>query len=116
MGREENSFYVVCRSEEKLSNLPPNLEDMKSFNDCLASCDLDDLKTTGLDYSWTNNQNAESSVWSRIDRILVNSCWLDTYSTSFAALLASGVSDHSPVLVTIFEDVKHTMRFSFLNC
>ncbi|KAK9740793.1 hypothetical protein RND81_03G060700 [Saponaria officinalis] len=47
---------------------------------------------------------------------MVNPCWLAQFPSSSANFLPAGVSDHSPVFVTIFEEAAHRKRFSFLNC
>ncbi|XP_074314936.1 uncharacterized protein LOC141651109 [Silene latifolia] len=108
-------FNVVRSPSEKLSNTPPVLQDMLDFNDCLASCHLDDLTCTGVDMSWTNKQDSVTRVWSKLDRVLANPGFITSYPNAFGHFQEPGLSDHSPILVQISQDKKVVKRFSFLN-
>ncbi|KAK9714847.1 hypothetical protein RND81_06G124600 [Saponaria officinalis] len=109
-------FNVVRDVQERISESPPCLSDILEFNSCLLSCGLDDLKSSGIFYTWTNKQDDEARVWSKLDRALVNPPWLDSFVSSSATFLPAGVFDHSSTLVTVFEAKRHSPRFSFLNC
>ncbi|XP_074302968.1 uncharacterized protein LOC141637308 [Silene latifolia] len=52
----------------------------------------------------------------QLDRAMANVQWFTQFPAASANFLSSGISDHSPVVVTIFDDVKNRTRFSFLNC
>ncbi|XP_074300707.1 uncharacterized protein LOC141632011 [Silene latifolia] len=108
-------FKIVRCPEEKLSLTPPVLQDMMAFNSCLATCQLDDINSTGCDLTWTNKQEVSTRVWSKLDRVLVNPSWSTVFPTSYATFPAAGISDHSPSMVHIFTDQKIAKRFSFLN-
>ncbi|XP_074276943.1 uncharacterized protein LOC141600598 [Silene latifolia] len=108
-------FNVVITSSEKLSNTPPVLPDMLDFNDCLASCHLDDLTCTGVDMTWTNKQDSVTRVWSKLDRMLANPSFISSFPNAFGHFQEPGLSDHSPVLVQVSQDKKVVKRFSFLN-
>ncbi|XP_074313900.1 uncharacterized protein LOC141649100 [Silene latifolia] len=108
-------FNVVRSPSEKLSNTPPVLQDMLDFNDCLASCHLDDLTCTGVDMTWTNKQDSVTRVWSKLDRVLANPGFITSYPNAFGHFQEPGLSDHSPILVQISQDKKVVKRFSFLN-
>ncbi|XP_074305687.1 uncharacterized protein LOC141640907 [Silene latifolia] len=85
------------------------------FNSCLISCNLDDIAGTGADMTWTNKQDPLTRVWSKLDRALVNQQWISSFPTSNALFMESGLSDHSPVVVQVQEDIKTQKWFSFLN-
>ncbi|XP_074298706.1 uncharacterized protein LOC141629630 [Silene latifolia] len=89
---------------------------MLDFNDCLATCHLDDLTCIGYDMTLTNKQDPLSRVWSKLDRVLANPCWITLFPNSFAHFQEPGLSDHSPVLVHVSQDKKVVKRFSFMNC
>ncbi|XP_074305083.1 uncharacterized protein LOC141640020 [Silene latifolia] len=108
-------FNVIRSPEEKLSSNPPILQDMLAFNSCLASCSLDDISSSGTDLTWTNKQDQQTRVWSKLDRVLINSSWATSFSSSNAHFHESGLSDHSLVVVTVFTERKIPKRFSFLN-
>ncbi|XP_074271485.1 uncharacterized protein LOC141595419 [Silene latifolia] len=108
-------FNVVRSPDEKLSSTPPVLQEMSDFNAYLSSCQLDDLSSSGCDMTWTNKQDPDTRVWSKLDRVLVNPSWYSSFPTSYALFKEAGISDHSPILVHIFEDRQMVKRFSFLN-
>ncbi|KAK9668761.1 hypothetical protein RND81_13G084700 [Saponaria officinalis] len=109
-------FNVIRDVSERVSSVLPNLDDILAFNSCILSCGLVDLRGTGCEYTWTNNQDGSDRVWSKLDRALVNGGWLDHFPSSNVNFLTSGISDHSPSLVTIFPNQPCLQRFSFLNC
>ncbi|XP_074293212.1 uncharacterized protein LOC141620173 [Silene latifolia] len=109
-------FNIIRDATEKISNIPPVLADITAFNDCLCYCQLDDLRGSGCDFTWTNKQADGTRVWSKLDRALVNSNWLTHFPNTYVDFLPAGLSDYSPVLVTLFEEIKAKARFSFLNC
>ncbi|KAK9689581.1 hypothetical protein RND81_09G068700 [Saponaria officinalis] len=98
-------FNVVRDIFERISDHPPNLSEILDFNACILNCGLDDMQSTGCEYSWTNNQDG-SRVWSKLDRVLINNAWLRQFPSSSTKVMLAGISDHSPLLVTLFEDVK----------
>ncbi|KAK9688833.1 hypothetical protein RND81_09G014300 [Saponaria officinalis] len=109
-------FNVVRDASERISSSLPNLSDILDFNACLLDCGLEDLSGAGCDFTWTNNQEGQARVWSKLDRALISTDWLAAFPSSTALFLPSGISDHSPVVVTVFNSFKRTPRFSFLNC
>ncbi|KAK9665053.1 hypothetical protein RND81_14G087100 [Saponaria officinalis] len=109
-------FNVVRDVQERISESAPALTDILAFNACLLRCGLDDLKGLGCSLTWTNKQDGNKRVWSKLDRALVNGSWLADYLSSSANFLPSGISDHSPCIVSIFEDKKRPPRFNFLHC
>ncbi|XP_074277989.1 uncharacterized protein LOC141601593 [Silene latifolia] len=108
-------FNVVRAPSEKLSNTPLVLQDMLDFNDCLASCNLDDLTCIGINMTWTNKQDSGTRVWSKLDRVLANPGFISSFPNAFGHFQEPGISDHSPVLVHLSSDKKVAKRFSFLN-
>ncbi|XP_074301022.1 uncharacterized protein LOC141632369 [Silene latifolia] len=108
-------FNVVRQPSEKLSNTPPVLQEMVEFNDYLAFSKLDNLTSSGCDMTWNNEQDLNSTVWSKVNRVLANPDWLASLPDSFALFQEAGLSDHSPLLVHVNNDRKRMKRFSFLN-
>ncbi|XP_074315209.1 uncharacterized protein LOC141651393 [Silene latifolia] len=108
-------FNIVRSPEEKLSPNPPVLQDMLDFDSCLSSCCLDDLNSTGIHLTWTNKQDPQFRVWSKLDRALVNPAWLSHFPSSHAVFKEAGLSDHSPVIIYVSDYTRIHKRFSFLN-
>ncbi|KAK9706032.1 hypothetical protein RND81_07G100500 [Saponaria officinalis] len=109
-------FNIVRGIHERLGPNPPNLADMLDFNGCIMDCGLEDLRTSGGEFTWTNKHKDGTRVWSRLDRALVNQVWLNSFPNSGVIVELPGVSDHSPLMVNVLADIKFQSRFSFLNC
>ncbi|KAK9673138.1 hypothetical protein RND81_12G148900 [Saponaria officinalis] len=101
--------------QEWVSHSQSTLSDILAFNQCILHGGLEDLQSTGCEFTWTNKQDGLARVWSKLDSVMVNSTWLQHFPSTTAVFLPLGISDHSPALVTIFEEVKRTRRFNFLN-
>ncbi|XP_074278138.1 uncharacterized protein LOC141601736 [Silene latifolia] len=102
-------FNVVWDVSERVSSSPPDLTDILDFNECL-------LNGSGCEFTWTNKQDDTTRVWSKLDRGLANPSGLSNFSTTHVTFLPAGVSDHSPVMVNVFDDPPVKSRFTFLNC
>ncbi|XP_074265292.1 uncharacterized protein LOC141587719 [Silene latifolia] len=108
-------FNVVRHSHEKISATPPILSELMDFNSCLLNCGLDDMSGTGNDFTWFNKQEVFTRVYSKLDRILVNNTWLQTFSQTTAHFLDPGISDHCPGLLTFHDNDRPRKHFKFLN-
>ncbi|KAK9757812.1 hypothetical protein RND81_01G187800 [Saponaria officinalis] len=91
-------FNVVRDIQERANNTLPILFDILSFNQCILNCGLDDLQSTGCEFTWTNKQDGVARVWSKLDRVMVNCSWLQTFPSTTVHFLPSCISDHSPTL------------------
>ena len=69
---------------------------MHEFGDCLNKAELDDLKYSGFQLTWT-----DGIISRKIDRVLVNEKWISVFPLSEAEFLPAGLSDHSPMIVKI---------------
>lgn len=79
--------------------------------DFLCEARLEDLKFYGMKHTWTNHH-----TWCKLDRVLVNDKWLDTYVESFARFDGYGISDHSPMVITLNPaSAKMRLPFRFKN-
>ncbi|XP_074299058.1 uncharacterized protein LOC141630078 [Silene latifolia] len=85
------------------------------FRCSVLDCKLEDIGSSGCEYTWTNKQDDNTRVWSKLDRALANPAWFSTFPATYTTFLPTGVSDHSLVLVNIYDDYPLKSRFSFLN-
>ncbi|XP_074283243.1 uncharacterized protein LOC141607794 [Silene latifolia] len=67
-------FNNVMYSNERIGKVVRDAE-MFPFQNAMSSCDLQDMKSMGAFFTWTNKQPSETRVYSRIDRVFVNSAW-----------------------------------------
>lgn len=109
-------FNAIRSQSDKMGgdcHWPPHMED---FNKCISHNDLDDLKYSGCHYTWSNKQASSHFVSTKIDRALVNEHWMRTFPCSSAHFLAPGISDHSPIVVSMILDTKKIKKpFKFFN-
>ncbi|PKU70997.1 Putative ribonuclease H protein [Dendrobium catenatum] len=67
--------------------------------DALARNDLHDLGFSGPKFTWSNNKDAASRIWVRLDRILINSEGLNAAPLATVKHLPRLASDHCPLLL-----------------
>ncbi|XP_020700618.1 uncharacterized protein LOC110112661 [Dendrobium catenatum] len=68
------------------------------MGDFMAANDLVDPGFSGPAFTWTNNKDARSRIFSRLDRFLVSSSILENYQELWVVHLARLASDHCPIL------------------
>ncbi|XP_028106717.1 uncharacterized protein LOC114305789 [Camellia sinensis] len=85
---------------------------IKEFNQFIENLEVVDLPMMGRQFTWCNASEGER--WSRIDRVLLSTEWLERVNLKLWGLKRS-VSDHCPLL--LLEDERDWGRrpFRFLN-
>ncbi|XP_074290905.1 uncharacterized protein LOC141617630 [Silene latifolia] len=109
-------FNIVKEIGERIGANPPSVTEIMAFNQCLTDCFLDDIHSFGFEHTWTNKRDINARIWSRFDRVLINSTWLVQFPTTHVQIIPSGISDHSPLLVVVKDDYNIKRKFSYLNC
>ncbi|KAM6548302.1 hypothetical protein CsatB_019978 [Cannabis sativa] len=72
------------------------------FIECIQDCQLEDIKATSAFFTWTNKQQGQDRIFSKIDRIMANQNWLDTYPNAKALFLNEGTYDHTTGILSLF--------------
>ncbi|XP_010693317.2 uncharacterized protein LOC104906279 [Beta vulgaris subsp. vulgaris] len=75
---------------------------MAPINQCLQSCGLGDITSTGCLYTWNNKQSGNARVFSKLDRILVNEAWGERYEHAAGKFLQEGEFDHTPAILAVY--------------
>ncbi|XP_050229117.1 uncharacterized protein LOC126678259 [Mercurialis annua] len=94
-------FNAISNAGEKIGGNDSFEHSGEEFLQCINDCNLSELKKSGCEFTWTNNQAGEARIWRKLDRALINYEWLDRYGDSDYVALNTGVSDHSPLIVSI---------------
>ncbi|XP_020704788.1 uncharacterized protein LOC110115767, partial [Dendrobium catenatum] len=68
--------------------------------------DLVDPGFIGPSFTWTNNKDARSRIFNRLDRFLMSSSIIDVFQGLKVKHLTRLASDHCPILCCLVEDVK----------
>lgn len=85
---------------------------MRDFNNFIDDMEFMDLQLLGRSFTWSNSQVNEK--WSRIDRFLLHSEWLDRFNLKQWGL-ARTLSDHCPILLMEDERDWGPKPFRFFN-
>ncbi|XP_048498172.1 uncharacterized protein LOC125496687 [Beta vulgaris subsp. vulgaris] len=99
-------FNAISSVDDRLGSIVRQAE-IGPMLECMRICELQDSKASGRFYTWTNKQEGESRVFSRIDRVLVNSPWVDKFDLAEATFLPEGNFDHTPVL---FDELSNVVK------
>uniref|UniRef100_A0A803PSW2 Endonuclease/exonuclease/phosphatase domain-containing protein n=1 Tax=Cannabis sativa TaxID=3483 RepID=A0A803PSW2_CANSA len=96
-------FNEIMNGDERIGRRAQCIPSQR-LQDCMENCNMADLKYSGSFYTWNNKQQPEERIFSKIDRAMVNSHWINAFPCSEAVFLPELSFDHSPILVTIYED------------
>ncbi|XP_074315541.1 uncharacterized protein LOC141651740 [Silene latifolia] len=108
-------FNTVFNPIERLGGNTKE-SDMDEFIDCIAKCELTDIHTTGAFYTWTNKQEAQTRVYSRLDRFLVNQDWSKQFPNMTAHFFPSGYFDRCSCVVRDNQlDTIRKSNFKYFN-
>lgn len=105
-------FNSVLSPDERCNGVPVSAYESKDLQDYCLAVGLSDLPYMGCYFTWTNN-----SVWSKLDRALVNNQSLMAGMFGQAFFPPSGcLSDHSPCIVSLInQDVSFRKPFKFFD-
>ncbi|KAK1302793.1 hypothetical protein QJS10_CPB12g00475 [Acorus calamus] len=92
-------FNEVRYSSEKMGGRQIHSRRASRFNQCIEESCLQDLRSVGGHFSWSNNQ--DNRIACKLDNALVNLDWTTGFADSFVHVLSPGLSDHSALLVTV---------------
>ncbi|XP_062113957.1 uncharacterized protein LOC133824962 [Humulus lupulus] len=108
-------FNFILSTEERL-DYRGNGTEMVPFQTCVCECGLEDVKYNGSYFTWNNKQEGKARVCAKLDRVLANNAWLDTFPTAEVSFLAEGMFDHSPGLLSIYPNMHDNQKpFRYFN-
>ncbi|KAL0439719.1 UNVERIFIED_CONTAM: hypothetical protein Slati_2454900 [Sesamum latifolium] len=71
----------------------------EEFQGCLRDTGLINLPMQGEWFTWHNCSRDSGSLWKRLDHLLVNDGWLESWPNTSYANLNARTSDHSPLVL-----------------
>ncbi|MQM00346.1 hypothetical protein Taro_033080 [Colocasia esculenta] len=95
-------FNCVRYADEKIGVKKLTSSYLRDFNNCIDQAFLMDLKIVGKTLSWSNHSVGIRRIACRLDRALVNQCWLDSFQDSYVSYGDTLHSDHAQL--TIFTE------------
>ncbi|GAV92478.1 Exo_endo_phos domain-containing protein [Cephalotus follicularis] len=109
-------FNVSRYPHDQLNGPSRVTKAMTDFNACLNSIEVDDIKSVGRFFNWTNKRDGRFDVNKKLDRALGNWGWNRGYNHSSAHFHNPGVSDHSPIYVAMNAPWRPCNKpFKFIN-
>ncbi|XP_020681050.1 uncharacterized protein LOC110098531 [Dendrobium catenatum] len=107
--------FNCCRyTSEKLGGSDINQAALFDFNSMIFNNCLLDLQSIGCKFTW-HNQRQDNPIHIKLDRVLVNDSWLNSYPDSFCSFQSPSCSDHSPILLLSGSHNQSRHRFLFKN-
>ncbi|XP_039025415.1 uncharacterized protein LOC120158687 [Hibiscus syriacus] len=110
-------FNIILNPEESSGSINAStLADILDFRSCVENLGVFDHPFTGPLLTWSNKQQ-DSYLACKLDRVLVNSAWIDDFPKSDVEFLAPGDSDHCPAVVWLRKaaPVTRPKPFRFFN-
>jgi hypothetical protein len=71
------------------------------FGKCLNNLEVLGLTFSGCFYTWTNKSEEPRFIARKLDRVLANEHWMNSYGSTAVEFLSGGISDHSPAVITV---------------
>lgn len=84
------------------------------FNDCIQEAGMMEFNLTGPSFTRSNSSIGESRIECKLDRVLVNAAFFQT-SPFKGEVLLPGISDHSPILLSLNEKSQFKPPFRYYN-
>ncbi|XP_066351274.1 uncharacterized protein [Miscanthus floridulus] len=105
-------FNIIYQASDK-SNLNLNRRLMGKFRRALDECELMEITLQNRRYTWSNERENPTLV--RLDRVFCNSEWEMTFPNFALSALATGASDHCPLILTRQDRAARKAMFKFEN-
>lgn len=106
-------FNCILSPEEKMGGILSSGTSMIDFHGFMSAVGLSDAGFSGPKFTWTNKQTGQSHIQARLDRVLVNTQWLNSEMSMTVKHLSRGPSDHSPLLLSKPPSVLAPGRFLY---
>ncbi|XP_062028750.1 uncharacterized protein LOC133744700 [Rosa rugosa] len=88
-------FNCILGAHEKRGGAMPNRTSCLDFSQMCSDCELLDIPTKGLTYTWS-----KGNIEVRLDRALGNMEWMNSWGSMDCCTLTKATSDHCPILVS----------------
>ncbi|XP_023733558.2 uncharacterized protein LOC111881398 [Lactuca sativa] len=109
-------FNVALKPSEYSESTSRSLEGVDDFIECINAIEVEDIKGTGFQFTWTKSPSGECGLLKKLDRIMVNFKFLEKFSLSHAIFKPYRISDHSPTILSIPCCIpKRSHSFKFVN-
>ena len=104
--------FNLIRTNEETTGVPRSMSIMREFNNFISDVSLLDIPLTGRNFTWSNKRPIPT--FSRLDRALISTHWINLGSTANFRDAAATTSDHPPLILTLKphdHSFKRTFKF-----
>ncbi|XP_062100619.1 uncharacterized protein LOC133806546 [Humulus lupulus] len=109
-------FNAVFNPHDRMDACPITVKEMEDARNWLDLGLVEEMKTMGPFFTWSNNQEGEDRIFSKLDRVFVNESWLDTHPSASARTQWEIGSDHSMILIKQLSAIRVGVKpFRFYN-
>ncbi|GJY75667.1 putative reverse transcriptase domain, reverse transcriptase zinc-binding domain protein [Tanacetum coccineum] len=89
---------------------------MREFKECVEEIEVMDIQNSGLQFTWSQKPKGNDGLLKKIDRIMVNLSFNDSFVGAHAIFKPYRISDHSPSILNIPTVTKPKPKpFKFYN-
>lgn len=99
--------------QEKFASNLGNSSRFNKINNFLSRNNLVDVGSSGLPYTWWNSRLKEKTIFERLDRVVANPAWLNSFTDAYVEDLPIIGSDHGPILLSIAGSMRSLRFFLF---
>jgi exonuclease III len=103
---------LIYQARDK-NNRNLNLRRMWQFRGTLSSCELKEIYLQNRKFTWSNGRRNPTLV--RLDRVFCNEHWDLTFERHGLQALATGLSDHCPLMLSSLAGPRQPRPFRFEN-
>ncbi|KAL8546865.1 hypothetical protein ACS0TY_006542 [Phlomoides rotata] len=96
-------FNVVLGAHERSRGARKPARPSQEFISFLDEAHLHDMDTVGPQFTWVTRRSNHGYMAARLDRVLANDEFLDTWHSTSATVLPRISSDHHPILLRLHE-------------
>jgi len=103
-------FNAILTTGERIIGAVVLDTEVRDFAACIDTYHLSEMRYMGCYYSWTNK-----TIWSWLDRVLINHDWHGTFDYTQAEYKTNGLSNYTPVLISFSNSPRLRTEFQFYN-
>ncbi|XP_060190886.1 uncharacterized protein LOC132620215 [Lycium barbarum] len=109
-------FNAVMAPQDRMCGNPVTLAEVQDFNDCIQQLAIHELPWHGDYYTWSNKQQGQDRITSRIDRIFGNFEWMVQWGQVVTTYELPFISDHAPMTILLQSQQRpRNVPFKFFN-
>ncbi|KAJ8421327.1 hypothetical protein Cgig2_012819 [Carnegiea gigantea] len=103
-------FNAVLYPGDRIGGTEVQYHEIKNFSECMFTCEVQELQSNGPYYTWTNK-----TIWTRINRVFVNTYWYNIFALSHLTYMANSLSDHTAMMLSFPWCPKPKSSFQFCD-